>query len=148
AGAGNSGGGLEGAARSSKSRMGKGLLITAGVAAAVGAIWHFKEQEVRALYRDSVLDRVVNWVMMAKPFTDPSREKLMPDWPPPQAPPDIPCPPTLVLDLEGTLVASQYSRKNGWRTAKRPGLDAFLKEMHQLYEIVVFTDSHGGFADQ
>lgn len=35
-----------------------------------------------------------------------------------------------------------------WRVAKRPGLDAFLKEMAQLYEIVVFTDSMGGLADE
>lgn len=37
---------------------------------------------------------------------------------------------------------------NRWRVAKRPGLDAFLKEMAQLYEIVVFTDSMGGLADE
>ncbi len=35
-----------------------------------------------------------------------------------------------------------------WRVAKRPGLDAFLKEMAQLYEVVVFTDSMGGLADE
>lgn len=35
-----------------------------------------------------------------------------------------------------------------WRVAKRPGLDAFLKEMSQLYEIVVFTDSSGMLADE
>lgn len=35
-----------------------------------------------------------------------------------------------------------------WRVAKRPGLDEFLKEMAQLYEIVVFTDSFGGLADE
>ena len=35
-----------------------------------------------------------------------------------------------------------------WRVAKRPGLDAFLKEMAQLYEVVIFTDSMGGLADE
>lgn len=35
-----------------------------------------------------------------------------------------------------------------WRVAKRPGLDAFLKEMALMYEIVVFTDSPGGLADE
>lgn len=40
---------------------------------------------------------------------------------------------------------SSFSR---WRVAKRPGLDAFLKEMSQLYEIVVFTDSSGMLADE
>lgn len=50
------------------------------------------------------------------------------------------------------LVLSQFARfcvcSNRWRVAKRPGLDAFLKEMAQLYEIVVFTDSMGGLADE
>lgn len=32
--------------------------------------------------------------------------------------------------------------------AKRPGLDAFLNEMAQLYEVVIFTDSMGGLADE
>lgn len=31
---------------------------------------------------------------------------------------------------------------NGWRTAKRPGVDYFLAYMAQFYEIVIFTTQH------
>ena len=44
-----------------------------------------------------------------KPFTDPSRQKLLPDWPIPQVPADTPPVPVLVLDLEDTLVHSEWS---------------------------------------
>lgn len=34
-------------------------------------------------------------------YSQPSREKLLPDWHSiPNIPPDAPCPPTLVIDLE------------------------------------------------
>lgn len=57
-----------------------------------------------------------------KPFINPSREKLLPDWHSiPNIPPDAPCPPTLVLDLEDTLVHATWDPKYGWRYAKRPG---------------------------
>jgi hypothetical protein len=79
---------------------------------------------------------------MVKTFKEPVSEKLLPDWPPKGfgIPPEIPVPPTLVLDLDGTLVANSWGRKKGWRTAKRPGVDQFLKEMAQYYEIVIQTD--------
>lgn len=31
-------------------------------------------------------------------------------------------------------------RDRGWRTFKRPGVDAFLEHMAQFYEIVVYSD--------
>ena len=31
---------------------------------------------------------------------------------------------------------------NGWRTAKRPGVDYFLAYLSQFYEIVIFTEQH------
>ena len=42
---------------------------------------------------------------IAKPFTEPALEKLLPDWPNgiPGIPPNVPAPPTLVLDLEDTF---------------------------------------------
>ena len=36
-----------------------------------------------------------------------------------------------VLDLDGVLVKSDWNRERGWRTFKRPGVDAFLKHMAQ-----------------
>ena len=85
---------------------------------------------------------------MSKPFSEPSREKLLPDWPFfPNLPPDHPCPPTLVLDLEGTLVKSTWDKKYGWRHAKRPGVDKFLLEMSRYYEIVFFSPNIAGNAE-
>jgi mitochondrial import inner membrane translocase subunit TIM50 len=78
-------------------------------------------------------------------FTEPSREKLLPD-------PVLPFPGaqplrTLVIDLDNTLVHSSYSRQFGWRVAKRPGAEAFLAYLSSLFEIVVFTDGLSSYAD-
>jgi import inner membrane translocase subunit TIM50 len=64
----------------------------------------------------------------------------------PNIPPDFPAPPTLVLDLESTLVCCTWDRKYGWRYAKRPGVDKFLSTLAQYYEIVIFTPSPDGLA--
>ncbi|TMW55667.1 hypothetical protein Poli38472_010549 [Pythium oligandrum] len=85
---------------------------------------------------------------LAKPYTEPSKEKLLPDWPIPQVPPDTPPVPVLVLDLEDTLVHSEWSRKHGWRHAKRPGVDEFLEALAQYYEIVVFSQNHMYMAEE
>jgi mitochondrial import inner membrane translocase subunit TIM50 len=65
----------------------------------------------------------------------------------PNVPQDIPVPHTLVLDLEKTLVSSSWDRKYGWRHAKRPGVDKFLLDMAQYYEIVLYTPSLDGIAE-
>jgi len=65
----------------------------------------------------------------------------------PNVPHDIPVPHTLVLDLENTLVHSSWDRKYGWRHAKRPGVDKFLMDMAQYYEIVLYSPSIDGVAD-
>jgi mitochondrial import inner membrane translocase subunit TIM50 len=49
--------------------------------------------------------------------------------------------------LEKTLVSSSWDRKHGWRHAKRPGVDKFLHEMAQYYEIVLYSPSIDGIAD-
>lgn len=78
----------------------------------------------------------------------PSHEKLLPDWSQmPNVPQDIPIPHTLVLDLENTLVSSTWDRKYGWRHAKRPGVDKFLHELAQYYEIVLYSPSIDAVAD-
>ena len=76
-------------------------------------------------------------------FTEPTREKLLPDFPP--LPPGHTALRTLVVDLEDTLVHLEWDRKFGWRTAKRPGVDEFLMRMCRSYEIVVFTSGHFHF---
>lgn len=87
------------------------------------------------------------WDEFADQFARPIREKLLPDWPMPNVPQDMPCPHTLVLDLEDTLVSSSWDRKHGWRHAKRPGVDKFLAEMAQYYEVVLYSQSIDGVAD-
>uniref|UniRef100_A0A7S3L405 Mitochondrial import inner membrane translocase subunit TIM50 n=1 Tax=Amphora coffeiformis TaxID=265554 RepID=A0A7S3L405_9STRA len=77
----------------------------------------------------------------------PVYDKLLPDWADmPDMPQDIPIPHTLVLDLEKTLVSSSWDRKYGWRHAKRPGVDKFLRDMAQYYEIVLYSPSIDGVA--
>ena len=85
---------------------------------------------------------------VARPFSEPNNPKLLPDWPYlPNVPPGTPCPPTLVLDLEGTLCTSTWDHKYGWRHAKRPGVEAFLREMSRYFELVVFTSNIAGSSD-
>lgn len=78
----------------------------------------------------------------------PAHNKLLPDWSQmPNVPKDVPVPHTLVLDLENTLVCSTWDRKHGWRHAKRPGVDQFLRNMAEYYEIVLYSPSIDGIAD-
>lgn len=75
-------------------------------------------------------------------FTDPSSEKLLPDLLPHEQHVF-----TLVLDLNETLVYSDWKRDRGWRTFKRPGVDAFLEHMAKFYEIVVYSDQLNMYVD-
>ena len=70
-------------------------------------------------------------------FQQPFSDKLLPDKP------DYDPRKTLVLDLEDTLVHAKWTRRTGWKTYKRPGVDLFLREMSKRYEIVVYTDKMG-----
>ncbi|KAJ4918017.1 Mitochondrial import inner membrane translocase subunit TIM50 [Raphanus sativus] len=47
---------------------------------------------------------------------------------------------TLVLDLNETLLYTDWKRERGWRTFKRPGVDAFLEHLSKFYEILVYSD--------
>ncbi|RCV16976.1 hypothetical protein SETIT_3G181800v2 [Setaria italica] len=68
-------------------------------------------------------------------FTEPTSDKLLPDLLPEEQHVF-----TLVLDLNETLVYSDWQRERGWRTYKRPGVDAFLEHMARFYEVVVYSD--------
>jgi import inner membrane translocase subunit TIM50 len=52
-----------------------------------------------------------------------------------------------VLSLEDLLVHSEWTREHGWRTAKRPGVDYFLRYLSQYYELVIFTSLPSTSAD-
>eukprot|EP01147_Barroeca_monosierra_P005526 gene5526-7207_t len=70
--------------------------------------------------------------------TDPNPEPLLPDMLPyPYRGSEY----TLVLDLEDTLLHSEWTARHGWRTIKRPSLDEFLITCYQLgFEIVIFSE--------
>lgn len=44
---------------------------------------------------------------------------------------------TLVLDLDDTLIHSDWTRGRGWKTFKRPGAEDFIRAMAQYYELVI-----------
>lgn len=76
------------------------------------------------------------WHEIIKPWTVPSREKLLPDIPAQFVPK-----PTLVVSLDGCLIESLWTRQYGWRYIKRPGVDEFLEQLFPFYEIVLWTDA-------
>ncbi|XP_048564587.1 mitochondrial import inner membrane translocase subunit TIM50-like [Triticum urartu] len=75
-------------------------------------------------------------------FVEPSSEKLLPDLPPQEQHVF-----TIVLDLNETLVYSDWKRERGWRTFKRPGVDAFLEHLAKFYEVVVYSDQLSMYVD-
>ncbi|KAL1965872.1 hypothetical protein VTN77DRAFT_5005 [Rasamsonia byssochlamydoides] len=80
---------------------------------------------------------------ITKYYKDPAFEKLLPD-----EDPNMRQPYTLVLSLEDLLVHSEWTREHGWRVAKRPGVDYFLRYLNQYYELVLFTSVPSMMADQ
>ncbi|CAD6272246.1 unnamed protein product [Miscanthus lutarioriparius] len=40
-----------------------------------------------------------------------------------------------------------FQRERGWRTFKRPGVDAFLEQLGRFYEIVVYSDQLSMYVD-
>jgi import inner membrane translocase subunit TIM50 len=69
-------------------------------------------------------------------YTEPTFQKLLPDKDKiPGGAPEL----TLVLSLEDLLLHSEWSTKHGYRLAKRPGLDYFLRYLSSQYELVIFT---------
>lgn len=72
-------------------------------------------------------------------YLDPPPEVLLP----PLVPPEYrPSEYTLVLDLEDTLIHTEWTVQHGYRIIKRPGMDYFLKYCaSNLFEVVVFCDS-------
>ncbi|KAJ5903173.1 Mitochondrial import inner membrane translocase subunit tim50 [Penicillium tannophilum] len=76
-------------------------------------------------------------------YKDPAFPQLLPD-----EDPTLRQPYTLVLSMEDLLVHSEWSREHGWRVAKRPGVDYFLRYLNQYYELVLFTTVPSMMADQ
>ena len=78
-------------------------------------------------------------------YRDPVTTKLLPDEDPD---PNFRFPFVLVISLEDMLVHSEWTREKGWRIAKRPGVDYFLRYLSAYYEIVLFTSQPSAVVDQ
>ncbi|KAL2394127.1 Mitochondrial import inner membrane translocase subunit tim50 [Exophiala dermatitidis] len=78
-------------------------------------------------------------------YRDPVTTKLLPDEDPD---PNLRYPFTLVISLEDMLIHSEWTRDKGWRIAKRPGVDYFLRYLGSYYEIVLFTSQPMAMAEQ
>ena len=61
-------------------------------------------------------------------------------------PPKNPAKPTLVLDLDETLIFAQLDQST-LTLQKRPGLESFLASTSKNYELVIFTASTKDYAD-
>lgn len=75
-------------------------------------------------------------------YNEPAFRKLLPD-----VDPLFERPYTLVLSMEDLLIHSEWTREHGWRMAKRPGVDYFLRYLSQYYELVIFTSQPSALAD-
>lgn len=87
-----------------------------------------KNPEEGFLAHPYLLDKAtqIDWFLydLKLMLTRPPVEKLLPDRPP--APPGAIYPKTLVLNLRGTLIHSEYKFGTGFEIFKRPGLSVFL----------------------
>lgn len=79
-----------------------------------------------------------NYEMLTILLTRPPVDKLLLDRPP--LPPGYQHPKVLVLNLNGTLIHSEYKFGVGFELLKRPGLTMFLNTMARNFEVVVFGD--------
>merc|ERR1740128_74152 len=76
-----------------------------------------------------------------KAIEEPFSDKLLPD---PLEPPYFQPKYTVVLELTGCLVKSDWTHKHGWRFQKRPGLDVFLSQIgYPNFEVVIWTVENG-----
>lgn len=124
----------------------------AGYAAYLGRNWDSDEEEKKyahapsgwgpALFYNRVKARMASTMSY---YNDPVTTKLLPDE---EKDPAFRMPFTLVLSLEDMLVHQEWTREKGWRIAKRPGLDYFLRYLSQYYELVLFTSQPSAMGDQ
>ena len=112
-----------------------------------------KQGSLGTMYYGSEMEKFMLWLYAEtlgrfQEMYFPYDNKLLPDWPSAPCygnpPPGTPAPPLLVIDLEKTLIGSEYDARYGWRHVKRPGLDQFLEKISAYYEIVIFSENDIG----
>lgn len=129
-----------------------GMLLGAiGYAAYLGRNWDDEEEEEKhkdapsgwglLLFYNRVKARLGNTLDY---YNEPMAKKLLPDE---NKDPNLRFPFTLVLSLEDLLIHNEWTREHGWRVAKRPGLDYFIRYLSQYYELVLFTSQPSTMAD-
>lgn len=128
------------------------VMLAAGIAGMgyLGRNWETEEEERAHTETPSGWSPALWWGRLkartgdlTSYYKDPAFPKLLPD-----EDPTMRQPYTLVLSLEDLLVHSEWSREHGWRVAKRPGVDYFLRYLNQYYELVLFTSVPSMMADQ
>ena len=92
-----------------------------------------------SLWWNRSMTRIREW---ATYYQEPAFPKLLPD-----VEPTFERQYTLVISMEDMLLHSEWSREHGWRIAKRPGVDYFLRYLSQYYELVLFTTVPFQFAE-
>lgn len=138
-----------------RARMAKVMYALFGLAAVAGTAhygrnWDTEEEEKAhpeqpsgwgaSLFYNRIKARLSD---LTSYYKDPPFPKLLPD-----EDPNMRQPYTLVISLEDLIVHSEWSREHGWRLAKRPGVDYFLRYLNQYYELVLFTTVPSMMADQ
>jgi TFIIF-interacting CTD phosphatase-like protein len=80
---------------------------------------------------------------LLKLLLKPPSKKLLPDVVHP-----LYHPKTLVLNLSGTLIKTDYIFGKGQMIIRRPGLEKFLKHLSRKYEIIIFSYEENNFIQQ
>eukprot|EP00428_Durinskia_dybowskii_P068374 CAMPEP_0170390376 /NCGR_PEP_ID=MMETSP0117_2-20130122/19114_1 /TAXON_ID=400756 /ORGANISM="Durinskia baltica, Strain CSIRO CS-38" /LENGTH=430 /DNA_ID=CAMNT_0010646419 /DNA_START=125 /DNA_END=1420 /DNA_ORIENTATION=+ len=135
-----------------------------GISALVGITGYLMNEvvgnpkgRIAQTYSGSVVEQILktihrNTFGQFSQLMEPSSDSLLPDWPTApcyaEVPPGTPCPPTLIIDLEKTLVGSVHDVKYGWRHVKRPGAEKFLQQLSQYYEVVIFSENDIGVVQE
>ena len=125
------------------------LLLSITGTVYLGRNWETEEEELKhpeapsgwgfGLFYNRAKARLANTLDY---YNEPAFPKLLPN-----VDPAWERPYTLVLSLEDLLIHSEWTREHGWRMAKRPGVDYFLRYLSQYYELVVFTSVPSMYAD-
>jgi hypothetical protein len=58
-----------------------------------------------------------------------------------------PAPPLLVVDVEKTLIATEHDPRYGYRHVKRKGVDKFIEQLSNYYEVVLFCENDVGMME-
>lgn len=129
------------------------MLLGAGAGSAAGIMWLGRGWELDEAERHPDIpngwtpslwfQRVqARWAESKAYYQDPEFDKLLPD-----PDPSFARPYTLCISLDDLLVHSEWTREHGWRLAKRPGVDYFIRYLSQYYELVLFTTAPFAMAE-